>query len=71
MCEESPSTCIKYKTWSESITGNLSKLELKYFEIQMFHVTAMVLVFGMYGCYELFKKYYTSNRSDSLPRNLP
>ena len=42
---------------SESLPGNLTKLELKYFEIQLFQVTANVhLVPENYGCSLLLPK---------------
>ena len=47
---------------SESRLGNLKKLELKYFEIQLFHVTGNVhLVPKNYGCLLLLPK--KNNRS--------
>jgi hypothetical protein len=36
---------------SESLPGYSPKLEFKYFLIQLFHVTAIVLIPDMYGCY--------------------
>ena len=35
---------------SGSLPGYSSKLEFKYFLIQLFHVTAIVLIPDMYGC---------------------
>ena len=45
---------------SESLSGNLSKLKLKYIEIQLFNVKANILVSEMYIFWVLVQKIISS-----------
>lgn len=56
MCNES--SCILQNNISENHLGNSPELEFKYLGIQLFHITASIvlLVSDIYGCKMLFQE---------------